>query len=217
MTREDAIEVLRLDVPTTPNALKSAYRRRAFEEHPDRSRHPHAADRFMDVQKAFALLDGDAEVVVGLPAEARLDDGTLLSELGLGLGPTINGKPCPSCRGKGYRAVNKRVPCPDCRAIGFFVQAFRCRRCNGTGRFTRNNRDVGECFACSGLGWKTAPRFAECSTCHGTHLATSTTIAAYYRCDGCSGTGEIVVLNPVLPKGLFTAGLAAASRTPRKG
>ncbi len=205
MTRDEAIAVLRVEVPTTPNALKSVYRRRAFEEHPDRSKHPRASERFQEVQKAFALLDGDAEVVVGAPAESKLDDGTPLGELGLGLGPTTNGKPCPSCHGKGYRVAHAYVACPDCRFVSYGLgQAFRCRRCNGTGRFKKNGRDVGECFDCSGVGWRKVHPFATCPTCHGLGRTTSEKVLSYYRCDGCKGTGEIVVLNPVLPKGLFT-------------
>jgi DnaJ-class molecular chaperone len=207
MTRDEAVDTLQIEIPTTANALKAVFRRRASEEHPDHSKHPKANERFRLVQEAFELLKGDSTVLVDAPAEARLDDGGSLEECGLGLGPTTNGRPCPSCHGRGYGTVhNDYVTCPDCQYPSLGKQMFRCRRCSGTGRFVRNGRDVGVCFACSGLGWKVTsyPPYDYCPTCHGLGRVPTKRVS-YYRCTECKGTGEIVVLNPVLPKGLFAA------------
>lgn len=209
MTGEEAAQVLRVALPITSNALKTAFRRRASEEHPDKSKHPRAAERFVEVQAAFEFLDG-SEYVVGAPPEARCDDGTLLTMCGLGLGPTINGKPCPECRGRGYREIYERERCPDCRPMGlfYFRYEYRCRKCAGTGRFLRNGKDVGICFACNGFGWHRdhdPSAFGDrCGTCRGTRYASTRQVASYMKCHACDGTGEIKVLNPVLPKGLFT-------------
>lgn len=211
MTSDEAASLLRVELPITANALRTAFRRRAAEEHPDKSKHPKAAERFIAVQSAFDFLN-ESVYVVGAPAAAKCEDGTPLTELGLGLGPTINGKPCPECRGRGYKEIHERARCSDCR-IGFlgFRWEYRCRRCSGTGRFTRNGRDVGECFACSGLGWHidrnpSSLGYNRCQTCHGTGYASTEKVSSYIRCSACDGTGEVKVLNPVLPKGLFTMG-----------
>jgi DnaJ-class molecular chaperone len=206
VTTDEALAVLRVTPPITPNALKVAFRRRASEEHPDHSKHPQAGARFIAVQTAFATLDGADGVVVGAPEEAKLEeDGTPLTELGRGLGPTINGRPCPTCHGSGYYQATEQAVCPDCRYYGAFGLglAFRCWKCTGTGVFKRNGRSVGTCFSCNGKGWRQVPFSAICPTCHGTMRVPGKKIARYYRCTECKGTGEVVVLNPVLPKGLF--------------
>lgn len=197
--------MLRVELPVTGNALKTAFRRRASEEHPDHSKHPRAADRFREVQTAFEALDG-SEHVVGAPPEAKCDDGTPLSECGLGLGPTVNGKACPACHGCGYREIRERKPCPDCRTWGVWSLrwAYRCRKCGGSGRFLRNGHDVGKCYPCDGRGWIRADAiFNNCRTCDGTRYATTQNVTSYVRCSNCEGTGEVKVLNPVLPKGLL--------------
>ena len=214
MTHEEATQVLRVELPTTENALKAAFRRRASEEHPDHSKHPRAAERFMEVQAAFEALLGSPEVThAASQRDQRCEDGTPLTECGLGLGLTVNGRPCPGCHGRGYGEVFSRERCPDCREAGVWGlnYEYRCRRCSGTGRFMRNGRDVGECFACKGTGWhRDRSVYNHCGTCGGTGYASTKKVICYAKCHACEGTGEIKVLNPVLPKGLFTGRVGGA-------
>lgn len=52
----DYYAVLGVDVDASGAALKSAYRRKASEYHPDRNASPDAAAMFRDVQVAYDLL-----------------------------------------------------------------------------------------------------------------------------------------------------------------
>ncbi|WP_211473171.1 DnaJ domain-containing protein [Collimonas humicola] len=53
---KDYYAVLGLDSDATSSALKSAYRKKASEFHPDRNSAPDAPARFRDVQEAYDLL-----------------------------------------------------------------------------------------------------------------------------------------------------------------
>jgi hypothetical protein len=109
------------------------------------------------------------------PALLETVDGIELSSLGLGLGPTTNGKDCENCNGMGYE-VNH----------GYNYKV--CRGCNG-GRVWykdwRSGRDaVRDCFICRGSATVRIP---------GDEY--------YNRCLTCDGCGEIIIFNPVLLKG----------------
>lgn len=121
MTRAEAVSILGVAVPTTVNALKTAYHRKALEVHPDKCErgNPDAHLRFLAVQAAYELLAKDTEAVTEPERDVTID-GFPLSEFGKGLGPTVNGKPCPSCSGKGYVMT---------RGIRYTF----CCRCEGSG------------------------------------------------------------------------------------
>lgn len=53
---KDYYAVLGIDSDATTGALKSAYRKKASEFHPDRNTAPDAAARFRGVQEAYDLL-----------------------------------------------------------------------------------------------------------------------------------------------------------------
>ena len=151
------------------------------------------------LQAAQALYDGATtagEKLAALKAVSRLKsklvelpaltkhksmtvDGTPLSELGLGLGPTTNGKDCPNpkCGGRGYETHHgpawKVCPVETC---------FR-------GLVTYKHWDTVEhitryCFVCDGLG----------------QVRASGNVY-YVKCRQCDGTGEVINFNPVIPKG----------------
>ncbi|GAC1323796.1 MAG: hypothetical protein NVS3B11_16820 [Collimonas sp.] len=53
---KDYYAVLGIDSDATASALKSAYRKKASEFHPDRNTAPDAPARFRDIQEAYDLL-----------------------------------------------------------------------------------------------------------------------------------------------------------------
>lgn len=219
MERANAARLLQLTLPTTAAAIKTAFRRRALQVHPDQNKAAGAQDAFIDLQEACSSLLADPEAVTGVEEAALCVDGTPLKDLGGGLGPTVNGKPCPKCNGAGFTKFRiGNDPCPDCRPLGFGLfflvpsgYEWKCPRCNGTGRFKRNGKDVGECFRCKGRG-TIRTRTNQCETCHGTGRDPRTGTVIYHVCQECQGTGEVKVLNPVLPKGLFTGGTASSRK-----
>ncbi len=225
-TIETASRIIGISLPTTANALKSAFRRRSREVHPDHSIATDATIRFQELTAAyeFAQLQRDwllrDDGTENKPAMC-VDGKTLLSDLGQGLGPTVNGKPCAPCGGKGFQSYTSEFdyePCKDCRTswLGLFTEIveYRCRRCGGDGNFKRNSKAVGDCRGCNGRGWiKSKDAFHavlglrtvknRCVTCKGTSKIKSNNKMLYTKCTGCKGTGEILVFNPVIPKGLL--------------
>lgn len=223
-TIEDASKILRIDLPTTGNALKSAFRRRSREVHPDHSVAVDAKEQFQLLSAAYEYAQVQPSWLIqieGAQAEiaAVCDDGTPLVDLGKGLGPTTNGRPCDGCGSKGFTSYTAgEVPCSDCRSTFGGEVSYRCRRCGGDGTFKRNGRNVGQCNGCRGSGWIRETRRERhaglfgfhfgvqnrCVTCKGRGTVKDPRGRVIYnKCDRCKGTGEILVFNPVIPKGLL--------------
>lgn len=95
----EAGRLLDIKLPSTKNAVKTAYRKRATEEHPDVSKHPEAKKRFQLLVEAY---ESALAVSVDSEENAKTDCGRFLNELGLGLGPNVNGRTCEGCDGKGF-------------------------------------------------------------------------------------------------------------------
>lgn len=227
-TIEEASKILRIKLPTTVNALKSAFRRRSREVHPDHSVAVDAKEQFQELSAAYEYVQtrldwSMGEEYEGPSASSFCDDGTPLSTLGQGLGPTTNGRPCEGCDSKGFTSYSAwGVDCPDCRTSLRGVK-YRCRRCGGDGTFKRDGKAVGQCRGCSGSGWiperQKAPsdRFGvfggfhaepvnRCTTCRGRgKINDPRGRVTHVKCYHCKGTGEILVFNPVIPKGLLSS------------
>lgn len=214
-------EVLGIELPTTRNLLKTAFRRRSHEEHPDQSQHPDANNRFIAVSAAYKhLREQDVFTLSG--ADERNTHtlcGKALSDLGKGLGPTTNGRPCSTCSGVGYKEYRhpQIVDCANCR-LTYGRWQYRCRRCEGTGKFKKGGKEIGECFGCKGSGWLT-PKHQKmrihpvwrsrepvnaCKDCNGRGVQRQESKELFYQlCSECKGVGEIKIFNPVIPKGLL--------------
>jgi DnaJ-class molecular chaperone len=149
-----------LILPCTEDALKSAYRAQAHAMHPDVGGDP---SQFIAMQREYATLTANPMTFTGPRILAYTSDGYALSTLGLGVGPTINGRPCTACASAGYRRIKDydHIACPDCR----------------------NTRMRFLCSRCHRRGWVTVDT------------------QRFERCWECKGAGEIIVFNPVIPKG----------------
>lgn len=210
MTTTEAANLLKIDLPTSMNALKRQFKRKAREEHPDKSKHPRAKERFISISNAFELLSKSAnnEVIeIGEDTSLTTIDGHPLVDLGNGLGPTINGIPCDNCKGRGYNSVSERIRCTDCRENAWYMHIeYKCTKCAGSGSFKRGQKIIGDCFRCKGSGWfspRTRAFTNNCRKCKGSMYVSVEYILSYHMCMGCKGSGEIEILNPVLPKGLI--------------
>jgi len=146
-----------LSLPTTVDKLKSAFRNQCKILHTDTSGKD-TKTAFIEMKKAYDQLVHATDLVSANgdhALEKKTVDGTPLSELGLGLGPTKNGKDCPSCQHKGYvrRFGRSWKVCEICDEIGSVPKEFTCRSCKGTGRFIqRNSRKEVGCLTCKGTG-----------------------------------------------------------------
>lgn len=223
MDLAEAAQTLKLKLPTTPNALKTAYRRRSFEEHPDQSQHPQANERFLAVAAAYNYLKDLPEAISQPEADDEpqvCTDGTPLNELGLGLGPLKNGRTCDLCDGRGYTSMHiGSVPCAHCEyhvQDGLQGWRYRCSACEGT-REDLKGRPCRKCKGAGNIFIPFSPRHqhtqwwymigrpkqeSRCNACHGDGMVPSKR-RCHYKCGTCKGCGEIEIWNPVLPKGLL--------------
>jgi DnaJ-class molecular chaperone len=222
--QQRAAQYLSVSLPVLDTILKSAFRRASRELHPDLN--PLAGDQFVQMKRAYddiikaGLVVMSDETKNGTEQALRTVDGALLSELGLGLGPTTNGRPCDPCNGRGY--ISYREPsylnrCGPCDGSGRVVF---CKACQGSGKFIqKNSRRVVDCLRCKGQGatpynWLHFTYDATtCKNCNGTgHAQDLKARRLYQRCGSCQGAGEIKIYNPVIIKG----SMAAMSQKERK-
>jgi DnaJ family protein A protein 2 len=209
-----------VELPTSSVELKKAYRRACIKLHPDVGgdeiefkEMQKAYDRITDMGSIYAVFSEEKEYAED---EQKTTNGVLLKDLGLGLGPNVNGKDCPTCGHKGYIEHYDHTgyyPCSRCYGTGaVYRQHPTCRACKGTGKFkqARSGRVV-ECRVCKGSGvWNprreasTQRGWSICAVCGGTGMRKSTEKAHYSVCYTCSGTGEIPCWNPVILKGALT-------------
>ncbi|MBX7191659.1 MAG: DnaJ domain-containing protein [Sandaracinaceae bacterium] len=151
MRFEDATELLALDDDFTTSELARAFRRAALLHHPDRHcGDPHATERFLEIQRAYALLAHHAsdakqplkpittpirvrcvtmgkDLVGSVAIDARRVRRNTWIPLVLWAART-----CPWCTGDGEIVVGKsffgrdvHAPCPHCEGLG--VQAVERR------------------------------------------------------------------------------------------
>lgn len=213
----EALKLLQLTTPTTANALKTSYRRFSMLEHPDHSKHPQAKERFARVYEAYALLKDDTSILEQeIVTVTHTEEGDELAKLGKGLEPTTNGIACGECHGVGYWTIHQLdKPCPNCRtnfdtygrrfspmSIGGRYE-YKCRKCGGTGEFSKNGKKIGVCYPCRSTGWHVEKGWVNrCQTCRGLMVVAGGCIECH-TCTKCEGTGELPMWNPVLPRGLL--------------
>ena len=148
-----------VQLPVLSTVLKSAFRAASKRLHTDVGG---SHDEFVAMKATYDAIQKMGLVVQtdgiqspnGSPLEIYAD-GTPLTELGLGLGPTINGKPCDACGGRGYNPYSHQMMmqcscsrgnfrywqhgCPKCRFRGEYpigkpqTRYARCGVCEGTG------------------------------------------------------------------------------------
>ena len=207
--------------------LQRSYRQGSRRTHPDLNPNdPEAGRKFQEVCTAYETLKGKATKV---GATGKTEEGDLITDLGQGLGPLVNGKDCLTCKGKGYitEETHGWVRCTTCPGQGWYFPP--CRRCNGTGKYKVNGVARGECRGCLGTGkWN---KQVPCPTCNKegvsnrpsrdpwgrydifgifgdprqARLGEVRTVEAhkFHTCQSCNGCGEVRIFNPALKKGIL--------------
>lgn len=200
-------------LPMSHAEMKSAFRaaasklKGAFGELASDLSMVEAKDRFIELNqfykslqdKPWAFTDNakGSEPLVTVAGES-------LTELGLGLGPSKNGRDCGVCQHRGY---NEERPegwkrCIWCDCGWSYTQP--CQRCQGTGNGPKQKPNA--CPQCKGKAVFHHHRAVKCRECKGVGgTAVKIGTVLYYMCSNCKGTGEIEIFNPVLPKGLLTS------------
>lgn len=146
-------------LPVERDTLKSAYRTAAKRLHTDVSG-ADTKDAFVIMKAAYdALCDEKATgVFTDGPALQATEEGTPLSELGLGLGNNKNGATCQTCKGVGYRTEKdfrtEWKPRPPCAWCQMTRSTLGCRTCGPRGFSHRQVNTVTYkiCAPCQGTG-----------------------------------------------------------------
>lgn len=238
ITEGQAIELLHtlfsLTAPVAFDDVKKKYRSETKRLHPDIGGDAEAfkalGGAFDSLKQLYQMgshlfeaepLEDGVEDQPKQPAIPRETvDGIPLSELGLGLGPTTNGVGCIRCEQRGYTITKEhaRGLCQSCEGRGARPRYEDCVSCNGTGKFTqrRSGRTV-DCYTCIGSGKYTRPYWQQrCESCQGLGRTNGKQVTSIFvmKCGECKGTGEILVWNPVIPKGrLAFSGTPPATQT----
>lgn len=161
MTIEDrARKYFHVELPVLSSVLKSAFRAAAKQLHTDTGGDKNAfismKETYDKIQEMGLVVQTDADLPAASWKVLCTVGGTPLSDLGLGLGPTVNGRDCETCLGKGYTAFTQRqrVTCPRCfgGGDGWGSHPF-CAVCRGRGTV-----EVGPAVT----------RYHQCGVCEGT-------------------------------------------------
>ena len=112
--------------------------------------------------------------------------------------PTLEEKPCASCRGKGKHQKKAKVSCPTCKGQGCVLASKKmkiCPACNGSCVVSKTSST--KCIECEGLGAlvyliKKKIRAVICEKCHGSRVIDKT-VPKVHACPNCSGNckGEL--------------------------
>ncbi len=188
--------------PFSEDELKRSFRKKAMKHHPDQGGDE---EKFKRLKNAFDKLNPFCSDVVDCQKIASTTDGTPLTDLGKGLGPTTNGKKCTICEGMGYSSEKLPIykDCEECGGSGRIAEQFPCRDCNGTGTFTQRNKRKVPCRKCHGSGkFKHPFQKKLCTGCWGMGwFEVESKRIMYHKCSSCEGTGETEMWNPVIRKG----------------
>jgi len=197
------------EYPFSESLLKSNYREKCFQFHPDVSEDK-TEEEMKKINAAYTRLQDVArmdfdEIVVTKKRATMPEDIFRLW------------KPCEKCDSKGYflRELPDIETCPDCppkqisRLSWFFLfESVRgegyhrqdCPACSGKG-VTNSGK---ECSRCAGTGIVKVV----CKTCNGKGVKKNEDNYIKETCKTCNGLGkiEIITFNPVIPKGAILNG-----------
>lgn len=192
-----ACAILKINLPIDEAGLKSAFRRRSHETHPDQGG---ASEDFIAVNSAYEVLKSivGSNSIFAHDLTGTTSCGRPLTDLGKGLPVTQSAYTCDKCRGAGYTTERSGVR-GDCRACqGQGIYTTLSRRCDCSAWPPRY------CKRCRGAGWYVWLQLKQphiCKPCNGTGFTSKITQQVHNFCHACKGTGEIAVWNPVLPRG----------------
>jgi DnaJ-class molecular chaperone len=230
MSFETELDFFGLETGYSIHELKSAFRRVAANTHPDvggdREEFEKAMSFFYVLSAHCTNLDG--KIVEG----DKTIEGLYLIDLGKGYPITESAKTCETCNGKGYTSFRKESDrkyqdCDICNGVGLL--SYPCKKCGGSGEYSRGGKVIGECNLCRGSGrfypenkrpwmrgfWDVLKHIPgtmklgiPCKKCGGSGRFLVPVMGDklfHTVCHQCDGIGEVKIFNPVLPRGLFVA------------
>jgi len=194
MTGRDPYDVLGVERNATREEVKKAYRRLAFEFHPDRNPGDRAAeDRFKEITLAYEVLN-DPDKRARFDRWGTADAPPDLSEMfgGFGLEDAIRAF-MENFGFGGFSAGGRSRKGPD---IEISVDLDLSEAALGARREVRVRRSE-PCPDCSGSGADSAAGWKTCESCGGrgqirsSHRTILGSISTISSCSACSGSGRI--------------------------
>jgi molecular chaperone DnaJ len=191
--KRDYYEVLGVPRNASEEEIKRAFRRLAFQYHPDHNKEPQAEEKFKEINEAYQVLSdadkrtnydryGRAEGVPGFPDFGGLGD-IFESFFGFGGSPfgTTTAQHVPQ-RGGNLSAH---------LTLSFEEAVFGCNKEIKVER-------IENCPSCQGLGTKQGTNPQTCPECHGTGQVTRIRQSLFGRfthvttCPRCFGSGTVI-------------------------
>ncbi len=192
--KQDYYEVLGVPRTASDEEIKRAFRRLAFQYHPDRNREPRAEEKFKEINEAFQVLS-DPQKRNRYDRYGRVDVEGGLSDFGFGgLGDifesfwdgfgTIFGRTA-------QRAPQKGDSLQSHLTLSFEEAAFGCEKQIEISR-------IEFCPSCHGIGSKPGTNPETCSDCRGSGQVRRVQQSIFGRytstttCSRCGGRGTVI-------------------------
>jgi len=192
-SKRDYYEVLGVERSATGDDVRRAFRKLAFDHHPDRNRDPGAADRFKEISEAYEVLcDTEKRGVYDRYGHAGIDpsfNGGFGGFSGLGfedIFDTFFGRTGAGRRPRAQRGADLRTDL----SLSFEASIF------GTEKEIEIPKHEW-CQACSGLGLEPGTRLETCTRCGGSgeirraHQSIFGQFVNVSVCDTCGGEGRV--------------------------
>ena len=219
--RRDYYEVLGISRGASDEDVRKAFRRLAFQYHPDRNREPDAEDKFKAINEAYQCLCDPGKRRTYDMYGRQSTGGTEFSDFGFGgLGEIFEtffgaafgeGRANAPVQGESFRfkttitleeaasgctrefTVKRSEACPDCHGTGCATgtSPLRCPECRGSGQVRRTEQSIFGRFS----------HVVRCSHCGGA----GTTIPT--PCPACKGKAAVTLtrtLSVDIPAGVDT-------------
>jgi len=191
----DYYEVLGVSRDANDNDIKKAFRKLAFQYHPDHNKGSDAAEKFKEISEAYQVLS-DSEKRDTYNRYGRIDVGGMEGFSGFGgLGEIFesffggfNGTPFGGARSRSpQRGDNLQASL----TISFEEAVFGCKK-------ELEIQRIEYCPSCHGIGSQAGKKPQKCPDCHGTGQIRKVQQSIFGRfshvsaCPKCNGTGSVI-------------------------
>ena len=193
VTKRDFYDVLGIDKSASEDDIRKAFRRLAFQFHPDRNPEPGAEEKFKEINEAYEILsDSEKRAAYDRYGHAGVEIGGRGFD---GMDPFAGfGDIFDAFFGGATRTRQTQTRGRDLRydlAISFEEAVFGCSKEIEVSR-------VATCSACRGSGSEPGSQPAKCTSCNGSgelrrvHQSLFGHFVNVVTCDRCRGEGKII-------------------------
>lgn len=183
MVKRDYYEILEVDKKASSENIKTAYRKLAMQNHPDKNKAPDAEEKFKEISEAYAVLsDQNKRQQYDQFGHAGIDMRYSQEDIFRGAAPDIEDILRDFGRG-GFGSGSRRG--------GSIFDIFFGERREGSSRGSDMLYDLTIDFVDAASGKKVdleVPRTETCNICHGSGAKPGTSPK---KCPICQGTGQV--------------------------